>query len=173
MPIPCVPLPPLLATILADIRSHDFSAQDDDYAPEHVKEDVQFKTITPDYCNDDGVVWFEGIDDGLSWSFHVHYMTADSSGDPSSDVAVMEIGIAADFRAEDVDSTLIVTLELSEEPYSGNQSTPPTHARVATPSMEAWQRFKAEHLDAAFKQGNAMAEAQRADWSDIETEDEA
>jgi hypothetical protein len=171
MRLPRLRLSPLLTTILTDIRALDFYSQDGDYAPDYVKEDSQFETVLPD-CSDGVVMWSEDANEaGLCWSFHVQYMTADFSGDPYSDAAMIEIGLAANFAAEDVDSTIIVTLELSGGPSNGDDDhAAMTPTRTATPSIEAWRRFKAQQLEAAIKRGFAMAEAKRADWSEHETD---
>ena len=167
MLVPSIQLPPFLKTVLDDIQSCDFCAADNDYGPEGFNE-IQYVSVTPDHAGRK-VLWLRG-DDGLSWSFHLNYFTADESETPESDAAMVELGIGVNFDADDVDSTLIVGLELWDQPPE--EDFPITKTRVAIPTAEAWCRFKEEQLEEALTQAQTMADERLEDWSEDETDDD-
>ena len=156
--------PPLLATIIQCLFEKDFNAEDWDYAPDHVENEPCFQT---QYADSNEIHWhLDTSDNQLHWSFYSFYFHAGESDEPYTDVALIEIGIATDFKSD----AITVTLEMTENPHGASSETT-IMMQMQLSSEQEWNNFLGAHLDPAIEDGLGLIDQMIEYWSNDETDD--
>ena len=150
---PAPELPPLITHIINFLLLNNFCTEDEEYAPENVREDASFYTQFPDL-----IFWHQ--EDRLHWSFFTFYIYA--SGDQSA--ALIEMGVGTDFDSE----AAYVAMELTRDP--SNEAEVLMHVGARLASEHEWDQFVASNLNPAYERATKIAEEMVSVWSEDETD---